>query len=90
MVEDIKKDASTRMAKSIDALKDEFSRLRTGRANTSLLSHVKVNYYGTDTPLSQVANVAVQDARTLTITPWEKNMVQAIEKAIMTADLGLN
>ena len=90
MIEDIKKDASKRMAKSIDALKDEFSRLRTGRANTSLLDHVKVDYYGTATPLSQVANVAVQDARTLTITPWEKNMVQAIEKAIMTADLGLN
>ena len=90
MIEDIKKDASTRMGKSIDALKDEFSRLRTGRANTSLLDHIKVNYYGSDMPLNQVANVSVQDSRTLLVTPWEKNMVQAIEKAIMSSDLGLN
>ena len=90
MIEDIKKDASTRMSKSIDALRDEFSRLRTGRANTSLLDHIKVNYYGSDMPLNQVANVSVQDSRTLLVTPWEKNMVQAIEKAIMSSDLGLN
>ena len=90
MIEDIKKDASTRMGKSTDALKDEFSRLRTGRANTSLLDHIKVNYYGSDMPLNQVANVSVQDSRTLLVTPWEKNMVQAIEKAIMSSDLGLN
>ena len=90
MIEDIKKDSSTRMAKSIDALRDEFSRLRTGRANVSLLDHIKVNYYGSDMPLNQVANVSVQDARTLMITPWEKSTVQAIEKAIMTSDLGLN
>ncbi len=90
MIEDIKKDSSIRMGKSIDSLRDEFSRLRTGRAHTSLMDHIKVNYYGSDMPLNQVANVSVQDARTLTITPWEKGMTQAIEKAILTSNLGLN
>ncbi len=90
MIEDIKKDADTRMHKSIEALRQEFSKLRTGRAHTSLLDHITVSYYGSDVPLSQVANVGVEDSRTLTITPWEKNMVQPIEKAIMTSDLGLN
>lgn len=90
MIEDIKKDAETRMQKSIEALRQEFSKLRTGRAHTSLLDHIVVSYYGSDVPLNQVANVGVEDSRTLTITPWEKSMVQPIEKAIMTSDLGLN
>lgn len=90
MIEDIKKDADTRMHKSIDSLRQELSKLRTGRAHTSLLDHITVSYYGTDMPLNQVANVGVEDSRTLVINPWEKSMVQPIEKAIMTSDLGLN
>jgi ribosome recycling factor len=90
MINDIQQDAATRMGKSIDAVKHEFSKIRTGRAHPSLLEQVMVSYYGTDSALSQVANIAVEDARTLTITPWEKGMVQAIEKAIMKSDLGLN
>ncbi len=90
MINDIYKDAQVRMTKSIESLKHEFSKIRTGRAHPSLLDHVMVSYYGSDTPLSQVANVAVEDARMLTVTPWEQNMVKAIEKAIMTSDLGLN
>lgn len=89
MIEDLKKDAELRMGKSIDSLRHELTKLRTGRAHTSLLDHIMVSYYGNDTPLNQVANVGVADARTLVISPWEKNMVQAIEKAIMTANLGL-
>jgi ribosome recycling factor len=77
------------MAKSVDALKHELQRLRTGRASTALVEHLKVNYYGSDVPVSQVANIAVADSRSLTITPWEKNMVQAVEKAILASDLGL-
>ena len=90
MIENILKDAEKRMQKTIESLKTELSKVRTGRAHPSLLDHVTVSYYGTDTPLSQVANIVVTDARTLTLTPWEKNMVQAIEKAILTSDLGLN
>jgi ribosome recycling factor len=90
MIANIKKDAETRMHKSIDALKHELQRLRTGRASTALVEHLRVNYYGSDVPVSQVANVAVADARSLTITPWEKSMVQAVEKAILASDLGLN
>lgn len=90
MIEDIKKDAGERMDKSIAALRQELTKLRTGRAHTSLLDHITVDYYGTDTPLNQVANVNVEDSRTLVVSPWEKSMVQAIEKAIMTSDLGLN
>jgi ribosome recycling factor len=90
MIEDIKKDADARMKKSIESLKTEFSKIRTGRAHPSLLDHITVDYYGSESPLNQVANVAVEDARTLTVTPWEKSMVQAIEKAIMQSDLGLN
>ena len=89
-VNDIKKDSETRMLKSVDALKFELSKLRTGRASTAVLDHIKVSYYGNDVPLSQVANVAVADARTLTIQPWEKPMVAVIEKAIMESNLGLN
>ena len=90
MIDDIQKHASTRMAKSVESLKHELSKIRTGRAHTSLLDHIHVSYYGADTPLSQVANIAVEDSRTLSITPWEKPLVQAIEKALMTSDLGLN
>ena len=90
MINDIQQDAATRMGKSIEALKHEFSKIRTGRAHPSLLDQINVSYYGTDSELSQVANIAVEDARTLTITPWEKGMVQAIEKAILKSDLGLN
>ncbi len=90
MINDITKDAEKRMQKSVEALKSELSKLRTGRAHPSLLDHVRVDYYGSEMPINQVANIAVEDARTLTITPWEKPMVQAIEKAIMTSDLGLN
>jgi ribosome recycling factor len=90
MIEDIQKDADIRMGKSIEALKHDLTKLRTGRAHTSLLDHITVDYYGTETPLNQVATVSVAEARMLTVTPWEKNMVQAIEKAIMTSDLGLN
>lgn len=90
MINDIQQTAATRMGKSIEALKHEFSKIRTGRAHPSLLDQISVSYYGADSPLSQVANIAVEDARTLTITPWEKAMVQAIEKAILKSDLGLN
>lgn len=83
-------DAEVRMHKSIDSFKNEMSKLRTGRAHPSLLEHIRVDYYGNQTPLSQVSNVTVGDARTLVITPWEKRMVPVIEKAIMSADLGLN
>lgn len=90
MISDIQQDAATRMGKSIEALKHEFSKVRTGRAHPSLLDQISVSYYGNESSLSQVANIAVEDARTLTITPWEKNMVQVIEKAILKSDLGLN
>lgn len=90
MLNDIKKDAAGRMDKSVESLKQELSKIRTGRAHTSLLDHIHVEYYGSDVPLSQVSNIGVEDARTLTVTPWEKDMVPVIEKAIMTSDLGLN
>lgn len=90
MLAELKKDVEARMKKSLDALHAELTKLRTGRAHPSLLDHVMVSYYGNATPLNQVAAITVSDARTLTITPWEKNMVPAIEKAILTAELGLN
>lgn len=90
MIEDITQDAESRMHKSVVSLEHEFAKMRTGRAHPSLLDHIKVSYYGADTPLNQVANVTVEDARTLTVTPWDKTMVQAVEKAILTSDLGLN
>lgn len=90
MIDDIKKDASSRMAKSLDSLQQEFGRIRTGRAHTSLLDHIKVDYYGNASALNQVAKVAIEDSRTLTVTPWEKDMVAPIEKAIINSDLGLN
>ena len=90
MIDDIKKDASGRMDKSVESLSQELTKIRTGRAHTSLLDHITVEYYGSEVPLNQVANINVEDSRTLTVSPWEKNMVQPIEKAIMTSDLGLN
>lgn len=90
MIDDIKKDASGRMGKSVVALENELSKVRTGRAHPSLLDHLTVSYYGVPTPLNQVANVNVEDSRTLSIQPWEQTMVKAVEKAIMESDLGLN
>lgn len=89
MIEDVKKDAAARMQKSIGALKEELRRLRTGRAQTSLLEHITVEYYGSEVPINQVASVSVEDSRTLLVTPWEKPMVAVVEKAILTSDLGL-
>lgn len=86
---EIKKDAQVRMTKSVDALRQDLTKLRTGRATTAIVDHIKVNYYGSEMPLSQVATVAVADARSLVITPWEKPMVAAVEKAILASDLGL-
>jgi len=90
MIDDIKKEVTARMVKSVDNLKHDLTKLRTGRAHASLLDHITVSYYGSEMPLNQVASVAVSDARTLLVTPWERNMVGPIEKAIMTSDLGLN
>ncbi|MES0327856.1 MAG: ribosome recycling factor [Gammaproteobacteria bacterium] len=90
MIDEIIEDAETRMGKSVESLRTELTKIRTGRAHPSLLDHITVDYYGAATPLSQVANISVEDARTLMISPWEKDMVKAIEKAIMKSDLGLN
>jgi len=89
MLNDIKKDAQARMTKSIEALRHTLVKVRTGRASTALVEHLKVNYYGSDVPLSQVATVTISDSRSLTITPWEKQIVGAVEKAILASDLGL-
>ena len=90
MLEIIKNETQTRMQKSIDALRHELQRLRTGRASTALIEPLRVPYYGTDTPISQVASISLADARSIVITPFEKNMVGPIEKAILGSDLGLN
>ncbi len=90
MIDDIKKDAKIRMGKSIDALTHELSKVRTGRANASLLDHVMVEYYGNQVPINQAATVAVEDARTISITPWENGIIPDVEKAILSSDLGLN
>lgn len=90
MVEDIQKRTTERMQKSVESLKHELSKIRTGRAHPSLLEHVKVDYYGNEVPISQVANVTIEDSRTLAVTPWERNMVQVVDKAIRSSDLGLN
>jgi len=90
MINELKQDAITRMGKSIESFKSDLAKIRTGRANIALLDGIKVPYYGTDTPLNQVANVAIEDSRTLSVTPWEQPMIQAVEKAIMTSNLGLN
>jgi len=90
MIDELQADAETRMGKSVASLKNDLVKLRTGRAHTSLLDHITVEYYGSDVPLNQVANVTVLDSRTLSVSPWEKPMVQAIEKAIMNSNMGLN
>jgi ribosome recycling factor len=89
MIEDINKDAAARMKKSVEALRQDLRKVRTGRAHPSLLENLTVDYYGATTPLQQVANVVIEDSRTLAITPWEKQMVPVIEKAIINSDLGL-
>ncbi len=90
MIDEIEKDAESRMTKTIESTRDEMARIRTGRATTALLDHLTVDYYGSSTPVNQVATVAVADARTLTVQPWEKNMLAVIEKAILESSLGLN
>ncbi len=90
MLEDLKKDATKRMAKSIEALRADLTKIRTGRAHTSLLDHITVEYYGSQVPLNQVANISIGDARTLTVSAWEKKMVPVIEKAILNSNMGLN
>ncbi|WP_163577865.1 ribosome recycling factor [Halomonas faecis] len=90
MIDDIKKDAESRMKKSLESLHANFNKIRTGRAHSSILDSVTVDYYGSPVPINQVASINVEDARTLTVVPWEQNMVPKIEKAIISSDLGLN
>ena len=90
MIEDLKRDASERMQKSVSALAGTLAKLRTGRAHPSLLEQISLSYYGTPTPLTQVANIAVEDGRTLTVTPWEPQMIPEVEKAIQNSKLDLN
>lgn len=90
MINDIKDDASERMAKSLEALAHHFNKIRTGRAHPGLLDGLRVDYYGADTPLNQMANISVEDARTLTLSVWDRSMIPAVEKAIYKSDLGLN
>jgi len=90
MINDIKKESEQRMAKAVEALKEDMRRLRTGRAHAGLLEHVMVDYYGTHVPIKQTANISVEDARTIVVAPWEKQMVSAVEKAIINSGLGLN
>lgn len=90
MLNEIRKDVDTRMQKSVDALHNELTKIRTGRAHPSLLEHISVDYYGVEVPLNQAANINSEDARTLSVVPFDKSMVQKIEKAILTSDLGLN
>jgi ribosome recycling factor len=90
MLEDAKKNGQTRMTKCVQTFQADLKKLRTGRAHPSLIEHLKVDYYGSEVPLQQVASIAVEEARTLVVSPWEKSMVQAIEKAIHKSDLGLN
>src|SRR5437899_6304819 len=90
MIAELKKSAEHKMQKTVDALKHDYQKVRTGRAHTGLLDHIQVDYYGTFTPLNQYANVTLADARTIAVQPWEKKMVQVVEKAIRDSDLGLN
>ncbi len=90
MIADVKKSAEQKMRKTVDALKTDLAKVRTGRAHTGILDHIVVDYYGTPTPIPQVANVTLLDARTIGVSPWDKKMAPAIEKAIRDADLGLN
>ncbi|CDZ79082.1 Ribosome-releasing factor [Legionella massiliensis] len=90
MINDIKQDAEKRMKKAVESLRIDLTKVRTGRANVGLLDHVQVDYYGNMTPINQIANITSSDSRTIMVTPWEKAMVAAVEKAILTSDLGLN
>jgi ribosome recycling factor len=90
MIADIKKTAEQKMTKTVETLKHDLAKVRTGRAHTGLLDHIQVDYYGTPMPIAQCANITLADARTITVQPWEKKMVQVIEKAIRDSDLGLN
>ena len=90
MINELKNDAEVRMSKSLDALANAFNKIRTGRAHSSLLNGISVDYYGVDTPLSRAASIVVEDSRTLSVTPWERSLIPEIEKAIMKSDLGLN
>jgi len=90
MLDDVKKDAQARMVKCLQAFQADLKKLRTGRAHPSLIEHLRVDYYGTEVPLQQIASIAVEEGRTLVISPWEKAVVQAVEKAIHKSDLGLN
>jgi ribosome recycling factor len=90
MINDVKKGAEQRMQRGVEAFKEDLRKLRTGRAHAGLLETVMVEYYGTNVPVKQTANVSVEDARTIVVTPWEKNMVSAVEKAIINSGLGLN
>jgi ribosome recycling factor len=90
MIADVKKTAEQKMRKTVEALKSDLAKVRTGRAHTGLLDHIMVDYYGTSTPISQVGNVTLLDARTIAVNPWDKKMAPAIEKAIRDSDLGLN
>jgi len=90
VIAEILSDAEARMGKSVDSLRNELVKIRTGRAHPSLLDQIVVDYYGTDTPINQVANVTVEDSRTLAVAPWEKQMVAVVEKAILNSGLGLN
>tara|TARA_R110001606_G_scaffold13274_2_gene57878 strand:+ start:11285 stop:11842 length:558 start_codon:yes stop_codon:yes gene_type:complete len=90
VIEDIKKDAQERMKKSLESLETALKKVRTGRAHPSLLDTITISYYGSDTPLSQVANISVEEGRTLVVSPFDKSLIQDVERAIMTSDLGLN
>ena len=90
MIADIKKSAEQKMRKTVDTLKTDLAKIRTGRAHTGILDHIMVDYYGTPTPIPQVGNVTLLDARTIVVNPWDKKMSPAIEKAIRDSDLGLN
>lgn len=90
MIDDIIRDAEKRMDKSLSVLRGDFTKIRTGRAHSNLLDHVTVEYYGSEVPINQVANINVEDARTIAVSPWDKTMVPKVEKAIMSSDLGLN
>ncbi|MDC0088413.1 ribosome recycling factor [Porticoccaceae bacterium] len=90
MIDELKTEAEVRMTKALEALSNAFNKIRTGRAHPSLLDGIHVDYYGVNTPLAQAASIVIEDARTLSVTPWEKSLVPAIEKAIMKSDLGLN
>ena len=89
-ISEVKKNAETKMSKSVDSLKTDLAKVRTGRANPGILDHVQVEYYGNPTPINQVANISLIDGRTISVQPWEKKMVNAVEKAIRDSDLGLN